>query len=891
MLEVVDLRYGYQKNPIGVGGQTPRISWKLSSDRRSVMQQDYEIIVSADPEGEEVIWQSGKITSTQSIHVEIPTLQLSSRTRYYYRVRCSDQTGETSPWSEVAYWETGLLDIDQWHHAQWIAAPSAITDANDEQVPYFRHEFQATQDIHQARLYVTALGLYEVELNGNRVGDSYFTPGWTSYRKRLQVQTYDVTDLVQTGCNAIGALVGKGWYSGNLAWENQRNIFGDRNALLLQLHIQYTDGSEECVVSNEKWRASGSPILMSEIYHGETYDARLEQKDWSKVNFDPHATWHSVQVIDHPFDILVPQENEPVRKQENIRPIELIRTPKGETVLDFGQNMVGWVRFSVQGEAGRKVQLHHAEVLDKEGNFYTANMRGAKVTNTYVLKGGEIETYEPRFTFQGFRYIKLINFPEPVRLENFTGVVLHSDMPLTGTFQCSDAMINQLQHNIEWGLKGNFLDVPTDCPQRDERLGWTGDAQMFIRTAAYLRGVGPFFTKWLHDLAADQRSDGGVPHVIPHVLNDTPHSSSAWGDAAVICPWTLYECYGDKRILAEQYESMKAWITYIRAQGDHEYLWNTGFHFGDWLGLDSKPDSYIGATDRDFIATAFYAYSTSLMQRTAEILGKDEDAQEFQQLYTHIVEAFTNEFITPAGRMSVSTQTAQVLALMFGLVQDHAKDRAVSKLLELLEESDFHLTTGFVGTPYLNHVLSKHGHTDIAYRLLFQQDYPSWLYQITKGATTIWEHWDGIKEDGSFWSADMNSFNHYAYGSIGDWLYRVVVGIDTDQDQVGYKHIHIRPQPPKDRLTWAEGQLETMYGTVKSKWTKSSSNDQKMKLEVTIPVNTTAEILLPYAEMEKVTESGTLLMATTTNSGIQDVKQLDHSVRVVVGSGDYAFSW
>jgi len=407
---------------------------------------------------------------------------------------------------------------------------------------------------------------------------------------------------------------------------------------------------------------------------------------------------------------------------------------------------------------------------------------------------------------------------------------------------------------------------------------------MFIRTAAYLRNVAPFFMKWSRDLAADQREDGGVPFVVPHVLNDTAYSSAAWGDAAVICPWTIYLSYGDKRILEEQYDSMKAWVEYMRSQGDNEFLWNTGFHFGDWLGLDSKPDSYIGATDRDYIATAFYAYSTSLLQKTASVLGKAEDASKYGELYERVVAAYTEEFVTPSGRLSVSTQTAQVLGLMFGLLQGKAKERATAKLMELLEESKFHLTTGFVGTPYLNHVLSENGHNDAAYQLLFQQDYPSWLYQVTKGATTIWEHWDGIKEDGSFWSKDMNSFNHYAYGAIGDWLYRSVAGIDTDEQAVGYKRIYIRPQPGEG-LTWAEGRLETMYGEVRSYWKKTDGGG--MELEVSVPANTTAEIYLPGAMLETAAESGKALKEAAGGA----VKQLDASVRVAVGSGKYSFTW
>ncbi|MFH5184939.1 family 78 glycoside hydrolase catalytic domain [Paenibacillus sp. TAB 01] len=658
-------------------------------------------------------------------------------------------------------------------------------------------------------------------------------------------------------------------------------------ALLLQLHIRYTGGREEVIGSDASWKASGSPILMSELYHGETYDARLEQEGWSTGAFSDTA-WLPAQVVPGTdLSILVAQENETVQKAESLKPIGLLTTPAGETVIDMGQNLVGWVRFTVKGPKGLEVLLEHAEVLDGAGNFYTENLRSAKQQIRYTKRSDEPETYEPRFTFQGFRYVKLTGFQD-VRLSDFTGVVLHSAMEPTGHFACSDPLVNQLQHNILWGQKGNFLDVPTDCPQRDERLGWTGDAQMFIRTATFLMNVAPFFTKWLRDLKADQLEDGGVPFVIPDALKDFEgmggnHSSSAWGDAAVICPWTLYLTYGDRRILEEQYESMQAWAQYIRNQGDQPYLWNTGFHFGDWLGLDSKPDSYIGATDRDFIATAFYAYSVSLLAKTAAVLEKNDDAEAYREWYGNILKAFTDEFVTPAGRLSVTTQTANVLALMFGLVEGEARERASAKLMSLLEESGFHLTTGFVGTPYLNLVLSDTGNHEAASRLLFQKDYPSWLYQVTKGATTIWEHWDGIREDSSFWSKDMNSFNHYAYGSIGDWLYRRVAGIDTDEAQPGYKHIRIQPRLTPG-LDWAEASLESMYGTVAASWKQTGGDGVTVK--VTIPPNTTATVWLPGTDADLWLESGTQLDQA---DGVQLSEASPQGVRLELGSGSYAF--
>jgi alpha-L-rhamnosidase len=883
MLKVKKLRCEYKKNPLGIDVLSPRFSWQLESDDRGIMQTAYQVQVSkGDDTFKNLVWDTGIVNSDKSVHIEYEGEALISRQRYYYRIMVWDNKGNVSGWSEPGFFETGLLDKKEWK-AEWITS-SIYDDAQTSDIcPLLRKDFSTAGKVRSARVYATALGLYELYINGSRVSDQLFTPGWTSYNKRLQYQTYDVTEMLKDGNNAIGAVLGNGWYKGNLVWAGNKNLYGDKAALLLQLHVTYEDGNEDLILSDGSWKTSSGPILMSEIYHGETYDARLEKEGWSTAGYDD-SSWESAAILQHPKEILVAQENVPVRVIQEIKPINIINTPKGETVLDFGQNMVGWVRFEVEGPAGAEVVLRHAEVLDKDGNFYVDNLRSAKQTTRYILKGTGRECYEPHFTFQGFRYVKIESYPGDIMLENFTGRVIHSDMETTGSFTCSNELVNQLQHNIVWGQKGNFLDVPTDCPQRDERLGWTGDAQMFIRTACFNMNVAPFFAKWLRDLSADQSEEKGVPHVIPHVLDDNSYSSSAWGDAATICPWTIYTCYGDKRILEEQYESMKHWVEYIRRQGDDEYLWNTGFHFGDWLGLDSKADSYVGATPVDFIATAYYAYSTDILAKTAKVLGKPEDAAEYEELYKNIIVSFRKEFVTPSGRLASPTQTAHVLALMFNLVDARDRKRVTRDLVKLIEQNGYHLTTGFVGTPYLCHVLSQNGHNDIAYKLLLQTDYPSWLYQITKGATTIWEHWDGIKEDGSFWSKDMNSFNHYAYGSIGDWLYRSVAGINTDSEMTGYKRIHITPKPGPG-LEFAEAKLESMYGRVESAWAIS---EDSMKLKVCIPANTTAVVVLPSADLSGVLENGKRLKDA---GGITSYEQTDEGVRIQLGSGDYEFTY
>jgi alpha-L-rhamnosidase len=716
------------------------------------------------------------------------------------------------------------------------------------------------------------------------VGDELLAPGWTSYHKRLQYQTYDLTEQLQAGANAIGIILADGWYKGNLVREDNRNIYGDRRAAFFKIHVTYNDGTEEVIVTDTTWKASTGPILFSEIYHGETYDARLEHEGWTSPDFNDQD-WTGTIIQEMPITQLVAQENDPTRVTEQLNPIDAFVTPAGDTVLEMGQNMVGRIRFQVSAPKGTRIVLKHAEVLDKVGNIYFGNLKFAKQKVEYITKGEGTETFAPHFTFQGFRYVKIEGYPgqeNGLPLENFVGEVIHSDMELTGEFECSDQLVNRLQQNIVWGQRGNFLDVPTDCPQRSERLGWTADAQVFIPTALFNYHGGPFFTKWLRDLKADQLPDGNVPFVIPNM--EGGKGSVAWGDAATIVPWTVYQAYGDKRLLAEQYDSMKAWVEYIRRQGKNEYLWNTGFHFGDWLALDAKENSFVGATPKDLIATVFFAYSTRIVRDAAEVLGKTGEAQEYSVLLEKIIEQFNHEFISPSGRLVSPTQTAHVVALMFDMVDGKAKERTAFELNELIIQNDYHLNTGFVGTPYLCLALSKGGYHETAVKLLMKDDFPSWLYQVKKGATTVWEHWDSIKQDGSFWSDQMNSFNHYAYGSIGNWLYKVVAGLDMDAESTAYKKIKIEPKFAGISLTYGKASYESMYGKILSSW--RLTNDE-VEMQVEIPVNTTAEILLPKARLADVLEGNQPLVSGDLHSYIETPE----GVRLSIGSGHYQFRY
>ncbi len=750
-----------------------------------------------------------------------------------------------------------------------------------------RHEFKAKGGIERARAYVTSHGLYEMLLNGQRVGDQVFTPGWTSYNKRLQYQVYDVTPLLRNGDNALGVTLGNGWYRGFLAWQDRRNIYGDRLALLCQVKITYKDGSEAIVGTDASWKASTGPILMSEIYHGETYDARLEKAGWATAGF-ADGGWSKVKVADHRKDDLIAPAGPPVRKVEELKPVKVMKTPAGETVVDLGQNMVGWVRLKAQGPAGTTITLRHAEVLDKAGNFYTENLRAAKATLKYTMKGGGPETFEPHFTFFGFRYVAVAGFPGEVTPESLTGVVIHSDMARASEFETSKPLVNQLQHNIIWGQKGNFLDVPTDCPQRDERLGWTGDAQAFSRTAAFNMDVAGFFTKWLKDVAADQFASGSVPHVVPNVLPDfeggSPGGAAGWADVAVIIPWNMYLSYGDKRVLESQYDSMVKWVNYEKTRAGDDYIWDGDFHFGDWLAFASNASDYPGATTgKDFIATAFFAHSTDLLQRAALVLGKKDDAARYGEQFGRIKSAFRREFVTDTGRVGEDTQTAYALALQFDLLPDDLRPVAAKRLAQEVRTRK-HLTTGFLGTPYLCHVLVRYGYLDEAYMLLNREEYPSWLYPVKQGATTIWERWDGQKPDGTFQNAGMNSFNHYAYGAIGEWMYRVMAGIEIDEGAPGYKHILIQPRPGGG-FTSVTASHQTPYGKVSSAWTLK---DGAFELAVEIPANTRATVRLPGAQLASVTEGGKALAA---GNGLGAPKQDGTVVAVDVGSGQYRFAY
>ena len=679
--------------------------------------------------------------------------------------------------------------------------------------------FRCAAKAEKAILEITALGVYEVKLNGERVGDFILAPGWTSYLNRLQVQSYDVTDMLKTE-NSLDVTVGQGWR----AIANKRDgsdFLGYRDtALIAELTIVYADGTTESIVTDSSWTARESKLRYTNIYDGDIYDA----------TFKAGSARHCI-CVDLEKDMLIPQEGEKIVEHERMPALQIIKTPAGETVIDFGQNMTGYVEFRIKGTPGAQATISHGETLDCDGNFYNANYRSADAQIKFICDGEE-HIYKSALTFFGFRYIRLENWPDEIKKENFTAVVVHSDIRRTGYFECSDETVNKLFKNIIWGQKSNFLDVPTDCPQRNERLGWTGDAQVFVRTASLNFDVERFFKKWLHDLTADQGRDGCVPHVVPNIFDDMG-GSSAWSDAAVICPWEIYRTYGDKAVLEEQFDSMKAWIDWMRERSENGRR-SGGSHFGDWLGLDSPEGSYKGSTPDDLIATAYYKYSTELFIKAAHALGRD--VAEYENIPAEAAAAFRREYMEN-GRVKNATQTACVLALYFDITDDRAA--TATQLNELVKRSG-HLETGFVGTPYLLHALSDNGYAETAYDLLLRREYPSWLYPISKGATTVWEHWDGIKPDGTMWSTDMNSFNHYAYGAVADWMYGAAAGINSDPDRPGFKHIIFRPVTDR-RLDFVKASIDTRRGTVASEWRRENG---RIKYIFTVPEGCGASVII-----------------------------------------------
>jgi alpha-L-rhamnosidase len=837
-MKITQMRVCHVTNPIGFDLSRPVMSWAAqSTGAKSTASQ---VTVAADEKFKNIIFDSGKDEKIDCLSYE-PALKLAPRTRYFWRVTVWADDGDSGT-SDTAFFETGKLG-EPWQ-ASWTA-PLCGTEAQ----PYMRTAFELPEGAVSARAYVCGLGLYELWINGKKAGGEYLTPGYHSYDTWLQYQTFDVTDLLRPGKNAVGAMLGDGWYKGRLCWESVSNIYGDRLMLICELRVKFADGSEKTIVTDDKWKSCCGPVLGSSIYDGEIFDARREISGWSLPGCSDDG-WSGTEKVKCPCGPLSERRSPPVHIIERRGPEKVIITPKGETVLDFGQNMSGWVEFDCAAAKDKKIRLQYGEVL-QQGCFYNDNLRSAKAEFVYY-SAGEKAHVRPHFTYFGFRYVKVSGMGKKLDPKAFTACTIHSDIPATGEIETSNPLVNRLFKNACWGQRSNFVDVPTDCPQRDERMGWTGDAQIFCTTACFNMYSAAFYRKYMTDLMKEQKIFGGsVPYVVPmikdyqvHRKMPLGHGSCAWGDVASVIPWDLYCIYGDGRLLAEQYPAMRDWVEYIKSRDEAaggERLWQTDFHFADWLALDnSDPDTCFGSTDPYFVASAYYSYSASLTAKAAKALGYKKDAEKYSKLSAEVKNAIRKKYFTASGRCRIKTQTALVLSLFMDLAPEAARELTARELVKRLKANGNKLDTGFVGTAYLCRALSASGNGRLAYSLLLNEEYPGWLYEVKLGATTVWERWNSLLPDGSISGTGMNSLNHYAYGAIAEWMYRNMCGINPDERYPGFRRFTLRPEPDR-RLHYARASVQSAMGEIKSSW---EYTDGGIKYDFTVPFDTSAEVSL-----------------------------------------------
>jgi alpha-L-rhamnosidase len=856
-------------NPLGFYDASPTLSWQLPEGTKA--QRAYRIVAASSaallPDNAD-LWDSGKVDSGRSAWLPYDGKPLESRQRLHWQVKTWDEAGRASEWSEPAFFELGLLGNGDWK-GRWIrmTQPETVNrefnliaakgkGKSEKFIPeYFRRPFELDGEIAKARLYVTAKGLYELYLNGQRIGEDYMAPGWTPYYKRIPTLTYDVTEQLRTGANLLGAVLGQGWYSSPI-WNRRYSYPKDKPLLLLQLEITLADGSTKTIVTDASWKATKTgPLRFSQIYDGEVYDARMEMPGWNELGFDD-SDWSGVtEKVLNPDVALAPKRHYPVRPILELKTVKVSEPQPGRYVFDLGQNMVGWPRLKIPVKNGKTVTIRVAEMLQQDGTLYTANYRSAKSTDFYTPATTGTVNWHPTFTFHGFRYVELSGLPEGVTPEPdwVTGVVLHSDFPAIGGFTSSHDKLNRLQSNIRWGQRGNFLDIPTDCPQRDERLGWTGDAQVFAPTSMFNFDVHAFWMSWLQSMREDQLPGGQIPNTIPNSMKGGM-GSPGWADAAVTVPWNVYVRTGDKGVLEENYGMMTQWLGYYERLSRNGIVNRGGF--GDWLQPNKKGEGRSGDTPGDLIATAYFGYDSALMQKTAEVLGRTEEAERYARQFAEVRRAFSNKFFDESGQLTVPvpTQTGYLLALGFDLLEPELREGAVRNLLALIEEADGHLRTGFLGTPLICPVLDEIGHPELAYQVLFKETYPSWFYSINQGATTMWERWNSYSHKDGFGDVGMNSFNHYAYGAVGEWMYERIAGLAPDPERPGYKHFFIQPVPGGP-LTHARAELQTPYGRVVSGWKQTPEG---LTIEAIVPPNTTATLVVPKAagDTPTVTESG-----------------------------------
>ncbi len=902
-LSVVRLRCDYLVELLGIDERAPRLSWAIESGRRGARQVAYRILVAstlgklARDVGDR--WDSGRIEDDRTTHVEYAGAPLHAHAVCYWQVQAWDDSGATAI-SAPASWTMGLLKPRDWQ-ARWIAAdpeilrrdPGAVAATLTEPgtPAWFRKEFEVPGPVRRATIHASARGLFELHLGGRRVGEDIFAPEWTDYDKRIHYRTYDVTGQVQAGRNVLGAVLGDGWWSGYVGWQETRGRYGSlENSLLVQLEIELQKGQRLIIATDRSWRCDTGPILSSDFMMGEVYDARRERTGWDRAGFDDNS-WLPAREVAPPAVPLVAQRSPPVRVTQTIEPVSIAEAGPGRFIFDLGQNITGWVRLRLRGKAGTQVTLRHGERLNPDGSLYTENLRRAKATDVYILKGKREEVWEPRFTFHGFQYVELTGLPTIPSRGAVTGCVVHSATLPAGHFECSHAGVNRLWLNSLWSQRGNFLSVPTDCPQRDERLGWMGDAQVFLRTASYNMDVAAFFTKWMRDVEDAQTPAGVFPDTAPRLREggnfvglDGLGGAAGWADAGIIVPWTLWRVYGDRRIIERHWQAMAAWLDYLeRTNPDGLRVNQLGNNYGDWLCIPADTTFRTHSPMKNLLATAYWADDAAKMARMARELGREKDARRFQAMFKHVRRAFQKEFLRKDGRLTVETQTAYVLALAMNLLPENVRTRAAARLVENIQALGWHLSTGFIGISHLNPVLTLTGHADVAYRLLLQEDYPSWLYPVRHGATTIWERWNGWTEADGFFNPQMNSFNHYALGSIGEWLFRHVAGIELDPKVPGFKCFILQPHPGGG-FSFVRASHQTMHGEIASAWERSR---EAFRWRIRIPANTTARVYVPSKPGTAVAENGA---PVRRSAGLRVVGREGRFLVCEAGSGVYAFT-
>lgn len=870
-MKVLDLKVNHIKNPLGYMIDKPTFTWRVEG-AKGKFQKEAQVKVSKDKDFKDIVYDSKKSAQISSLGFT-PEMNLEARTRYYWKVEVWDDF-DNHGISDVEWFETGKID-EEWV-GKWVTTPF---EKNVH--PYIVKSLHIPDKIKSARAYVSGLGLYELEVNGEKAGKEYLAPFYNDYNEWVQYQTIDITDLLAKGDNVVGAILGNGWYKGRFGFiEELEELYGDKFAFICELDISLENGERIVVGTDESWLCHPSPIIESSIYNGEIYDANKEVEGWSTVNGDTSG-FENVKLINPTWGPLQERLSPPLVITERIKPVELITTPAGEKVLDFGQVLTGWIRFNCDLPKGTKVFIQHGELL-QGGNFYNENLRTAKAEYTYISKGKPV-CVRPYFTFYGFRYAKIEGI-ENINLDDFEACVIHSDLDYIGSIKTSNEKVNRLFANAFWSQRGNFLDVPTDCPQRDERMGWTGDAQVFAATSSFNMYTPAFFHKYLYDMYLEQKNlSGSVPFVVPDALgqinkisgrNEDHHGSCAWADAATVIPWVQYLFYGDKALLEKHFKNMTAWVDYIKSI-DEEHcggrrLWEHGFHFADWLALDN-PDktSRFGGTNPYYIASAYYYYSSWLTAKAAQVLWKDEEKAYYQKLSQEVKQAIQSKYF-PNGDITEDTQTAMVLALYMDFVPEKHRDKLVARLKQKLEDSNIHLTTGFVGTPYLCPALSDNGLNEYAYTLLLNEDFPSWLYEVNMGATTIWERWNSVLPDGYVSDTGMNSMNHYAYGSIVEWMYRYMCGINPVESAPGFKEAIIKPLKD-NRFNWVESEYLSAAGLYRSSW---KIEEDKTVYKVSVPFNAKAKFVL--------TDKGSQVLVNGEKS-----KELMEDSELVLYAGDY----